>query len=149
MAAEMISKFEFIFAFLYKTIQSSVIPSIISSSSSMCSHENKQPVYICTSDAHRSIPLHSGARWWILGLNVLFSGCFIHCSSTCQEAPLDECPARAPKGFWEEAYYKQTKKRSKCSYLNTFTRHLVLICLVAAFAQRRWTTICLECVVLF
>lgn len=94
---------------------------------------------------YTSIPLHSEARWWILGLSMLFSGCFIHCSSTCQEASLDECPGRARKVYGKKHTTK--KKVSKCSYVHTFTKQLVPICQVASFAQKRWTTIWLHSVV--
>lgn len=60
MAAEVMSKFKFMFAFLYKYNNSSVIFSIIIIT--ICSNENKQPVYICTNEVHKSIPLHSEAR---------------------------------------------------------------------------------------
>lgn len=60
MAAEVMSKFKFMFAFLYKYNNSSVIFSIIIIT--ICNNENKQPVYICTNEVHKSIPLHSEAR---------------------------------------------------------------------------------------
>lgn len=40
---------------------------------------------------------------------MLFSGCFIHCSSTCQEASLDECPGRARKVYGKKHTTKKTK----------------------------------------
>lgn len=63
MAAEVMSKFKSMFAFLYKYNNSSVIFSvIITIIITICSNENKQPVYICTNEVHKSIPLHSEAR---------------------------------------------------------------------------------------
>lgn len=61
---EIMSKFKFMFAFLYKYNNSSVIFSIviITIIITICSYENKQPVYICTNEVNKSIPLHSEAR---------------------------------------------------------------------------------------